>query len=290
LPLVKDRIERFRRFLSDEIHHPKASSIFFRALVVYTLGKVVFLWKVTSVIVDIHTLPFPRSFIGRVLLAPAGLAYEYLNPFYVMAIAFLIAAFFFERYYWVRLLFFYLAFNLYVINLPIANGSDMLLFMMGLWCIPTGRSPMVQKQFWDDAQKIGYNVGLTLCQLQVVNVYLISGLDKLSSEAWQSGEAFEYIKHLELFYNPMLPDFFDNQFWNTVFSWSTISFELCFVGLVWFERTRRPILALGIIFNLFIWVVLSLPDFALIMMVSLLIFMKDEDYQAWPFKVRQSLP
>jgi hypothetical protein len=37
-------------------------------------------------------------------------------------------------------------------------------------------------------------------------------------------------------------------------------------------------LAAGVFFHLFIWVVMSLPDFAGIMIISYIIFLKDSDY------------
>ena len=138
-----------------------------------------------------------------------------------------------------------------------------------------------------DAQIVVFNLGLILCQLQVVNTYLISGLDKLFSDTWRSGEAFAYITHLDFFYNPILPSGFEGPVWNLIFSWSTILFELLFVVLVWNRHTRLVILALGIFFNLYIWIVLSVPDFAILMIVSFLIFLKDEDYEAVIKKFRR---
>jgi hypothetical protein len=177
-----------------------------------------------------------------------------------------------------------------VINLPIANGSDIVLFMLALWSILMGRFPTITIQGNTDFQRMIFNIGLVLCQLQIVNVYLVSGLDKLFSETWQSGDAIAYIRHLDFYYNPVLPEMFENNTMNFILSWCTILFELLFVVLVWTKRARLPILAIGVLFNLFIWIVLSIPDFALLMVVSFLIFLKDEDYQKLKKRVRPSLP
>ncbi len=215
----------------------------------------------------------------RSLLLPAIFANAYLNAFYFGAVSFLVLAFFLRQNYIVRFLFFYLTFNLYVINLPLANGSDIVLFMLSLWCIPMGRyGPIKINDKWH-LQKVLYNLALMLCQIQIVNTYLISGLDKLLSETWRSGEAFTYIRHLEFFYNPVLPQGLENSAWNFILSWCTILFELSFVVLVWNRHTRIATIIVGVIFNLFIWIVLSIPDFALLMIISFLIFLKDEDFQ-----------
>jgi len=41
-----------------------------------------------------------------------------------------------------------------------------------------------------------------------------------------------------------------------------------------------------VLFNLFIWIVLSIPDFALLMIISFLIFLKDEDYDKLKKRIR----
>lgn len=276
---LQANIERISDYFTQDFRQPLTTDIFFRALVLYTFVKILFIWNVSATILQHHTMSFPRSVLGKALLLPAIFADAYLNAFYFGAVSFLVLAFFLRQNYIVRCLFFYLTFNLYVINLPLANGSDIVLFMLSLWCIPMGRyGPIKINDKWH-LQKVLYNLALTLCQIQIVNTYLISGLDKLLSETWRSGEAFTYIRHLEFFYNPVLPQGLENSAWNFILSWCTILFELSFVVLVWNKHTRIATIIVGVIFNLFIWIVLSIPDFALLMIISFLIFLKDEDFK-----------
>jgi len=277
---LQANIERISDYFTHDFRQPRTTDIFFRALVLYTFVKILFIWNVSATILQYHTISFPRSVFGKVLLLPAIFANTYLNAFYFGAVSFLILAFFLRANYIVRFLFFYLTFNLYVINLPLANGSDIVLFMLSLWCIPMGRyAPIKINDKWH-LQKVLYNLALILCQIQIVNTYLISGLDKLLSETWRSGDAFTYIRHLDFFYNPVLPQGLENSSWNFILSWCTILFELSFVVLIWNRHTRIATIVVGVIFNLFIWLVLSIPDFALLMMISFLIFLKDEDFKA----------
>ena len=276
---LQANIERISDYFTREFRQPRTTDIFFRALVLYTFVKILFIWKVSAAVIQHHTMSFPRSVLGKALLLPAIFANAYLNAFYFGAVSFLVLAFCLQPNYIVRFLFFYLTFNLYVINLPLANGSDIILFMLSLWCIPMGRhAPIEINDKWH-LQKVLYNLALTLCQIQIVNTYLISGLDKLLSETWRSGEAFAYIRHLEFFYNPVLPQGLENSSWNFILSWCTILFELSFVVLIWNRHTRIATIIIGVIFNLFIWIVLSIPDFAMLMMISFIIFLKDEDFQ-----------
>ena len=273
-------------YFTDEFRQPRATHIFFKGLVLYTLVKIVLAWQISAAMVANHNLPAPGSWAGKILLLPTMLAGINVHAFYFAAMTLLVLAFLLKPYYVTRLLFFYLTFNLYVINLPIANGSDIVLFMLSFWSILMGRFPSITIQRKTDYQKMIFNLGLVLCQLQIVNVYLVSGLDKLFSETWRSGESLAYITHLDFYYNPVLPEMFENDSINFILSWCTILFELLFVALVWTKRARLPILAIGVLFNLFVWIVLSIPDFALLMIISFLIFLKDEDYDKLKKRIR----
>ena len=212
------------------------------------------------------------------MLAPAFLADYNIEIFFGVVGIFLVVAFFIRPHYVTTIIFFWLCLNLYVVFLPFGNGADLVLFMLALWCIPMARRPTLKSEPAITIQKTAYNMAIFLCQLQVVFIYLTSGWDKLLSETWRSGEAFDYIIHLNTLYNPALTGVFENAFVQRILSWATIIFELSFVILVWIKKTRLPILGLGIIFHLFIWIVMSLPDFAWIMMISYIIFLKDADF------------
>ena len=287
--LLKSNIEKFSDHFTDDYLEPKTTRIFFKALVVYTLIKMILIWPVSRMVISHHDLSLPKSYPGKVLLAPSFLANQHVDIFFIIAIIFLLLVFFMRPNYVTKLLFFWLTLNLYVINLPSGNGSDIVLFMLSMWCIPMVQLPKLKKEHQIIIQKAIYNLALIFCQLQVVYIYFVSGLDKVLSETWRSGEAFAYIQHLETLYYPVLPIFFESRFWNIVFSWSTILFELLFVVLVWSNKMRLPILLVGTIFNIFIWIVLSLPDFALIMGISFLIFLKDSDYDRIRLSISQKL-
>src|SRR5688572_769989 len=149
-------------YLTDEFRQPRAAHIFFRGLVLYTLVKILLTWQISAVMVENHNLPAPGSLAGKILLLPTMLAGTNVHTFYFAAMALLALSFFLKPYYVIRLLFFYLTFNLYVINLPIANGSDIVLFMLSFWSILMGRFPSITIQRKTDFQKMIFNLGLVL--------------------------------------------------------------------------------------------------------------------------------
>ena len=236
------------------------------------------LWSLSHKVLAHHSITLPGSWVGKILLAPSFFANYNVDAFFGVALIFLVIAFFSPIHYITTSFFFWLALNLYVVYLPFANGADLVLFMLALWCIPMSTQPKLKSETGIIVQKAVYNSAIVLCQLQVVFIYLVSGWDKLFSPTWQTGIAFDYIAHLNTMYNPFFVGVFDHPVLHLTLSWTTILFELAFVFLVWFEKTRLPILLTGVLFHLFIWIVLSLPDFASTMMLSYIIFLKDADY------------
>jgi len=277
---LQNDINRLPLYFSGNARQPYTAIVFFKGLVCLTIIKMGALWTVSHTVMTYHEASLPASIPGKLLLAPTLLADWNVDVFYVLSFAFLFVALFIRSNYVVAAAFFWLTFNLYVINLPFANGADLVLFMMALWCIPM---PVRSSKFEPGVRPIlantAHNLAVVMCRLQIVAIYFISGLDKLMSETWRSGVAFDYVVHLKTMYHPAFAGVFDSpslQFW---LCWITIAFELLFVVLVWIPRSRLLILAAGIVFHLFIAVVISLWDFAATMMVSYLIFLKDEEIE-----------
>jgi len=291
IPLVKqkNRVQTAVQYLVQDFNQPATARLFFRALVLLSFVKIVMLWSFSHRVMNHHNITLPRSWVGKIVLAPSFLANDNVDIFFPIALVFLGVAFFLRPNYVTTVIFFWLTFNLYIVYLPFANGADLVLFMLALWCIPIAMKPAFKSETGSIIQKAGHNTGIILCQLQVIFIYLVSGWDKLMSEAWQSGEAIGYIISLRNLFNPAFAGMFEHAGLQVVLSWTTIIFELAFAVLVWFDKTRIPILITGVLFHLFIWVVMSLPDFAITMMLSYILFLKDTDYHRVPAGVRRLL-
>ncbi len=283
-------IQQASDYFINGFRQPASTRIFFKALVVYALVKLILMWPACRMVLQHHTLPLPRSIPGKLFLAPAFLANLYPDVFFSVGAALIVLLIVVKPHIILNLLFFWLTFNLYVVGFPVTDGSDVVLFMLSFWAIPLAhpRSLVSESQLFVRAAL--FNVGRLFCQFFVVMVYAVSGLDKIRSEGWQTGEAFAYVEHLEFLFNPLFKGIFEYPVWNLLFSWSTLAFELSFCVLIWINKTRLPIIIIGIIFHLFIWIVLSLPDFALIMILSYLIFLRNSDYEKIRSMFRPALP
>jgi hypothetical protein len=285
----KNRVAKAVQYLVQDFNQPATARLFFRALVLLSFVKIAMLWSFSHGVMNHHNITLPRSWVGKIVLAPSFLANDNVDIFFAISLVFLGVAFFLRPSYVTTVLFFWLTFNLYIVYLPFANGADLVLFMLALWCIPIAMKPAFKSETGSIVQKTCHNAGIILCQLQVIFIYLVSGWDKLTSDAWQSGAAIEYVIHLRNLFNPLFDGMFEHPALQIALSWTTILFELAFVVLVWFEKTRIPILILGVLFHLFIWIVMSLPDFAITMMLSYILFLKDTDYHGLPHGIRRLL-
>jgi len=270
--------QRFYQCFLEEKRNTFSVLVFCRALIFFLFAKIIVLWSLSSFVVKMHHFVPSSSIIIRILFWPAYWGSEHLSGFYSLFLLFLTITLFVKWNSITGFLFFWLVLNMYRLNVPITNGSDIVLLMLVFWSIGMSAWPSLTNEKWNMILILLFNTAVLLCQLQIVFIYLVSGWDKITSEIWRSGDAMSYITHLDLLYNANfgLPE---NDFMNLLLSWATIVFELTFVILVWFNRTRLTVLAIGVAFHFIIWFMLSLPDFSLVMMISYLIFLKDTDYK-----------
>ena len=173
---------------------------------------------------------------------------------------------------------------------PVVNGGDLvILFYMflGVFCNDRPRFPEVS--FLRLSQISLNNFCILIAKLQVAMIYLVSGWDKIISQEWRDGSAM---------YNLLQVDFYSTDWVRSMtsgvdmevlqlVSWLVIVFELLFPILVWFKTLRYGVLLAGICFHLFIGFGLSLPDFALVMIWSYLIFVRPEDYMKFSNRLRK---
>ena len=221
---------------------------------------------------------FPRSLIGKIVLWPAIVAIDYPDYFFFFSTVILVIGLIARPNYIINALFFWIVLSFFKVRYPATNGADFVLLVLSGLMIPLSRWPQPGSEYFSIVRTAIYNTSRVLIQIQVLTIYLISGWDKITSELWRSGIAFEYIAHLDLMFNPIFTPLLEHSSTQFVMSWATILFELFFIPLVCFERTRLPALIAGLFFHMVIWLMLGLPDFAWTMVAAYPIFMKDKDF------------
>jgi len=246
-------------------------TFFCKGLVLVLLIKMTITWPVAHLIMTYEDTIRASSWLGKILFAPA----QYGPAYYGIAIVVSLIIFFARWNYFSAVLFFWLSVNFYRTCLPIVNGSDLILCILAGYTIPLATHPRLSSEKGRLIQRTVFNFSVWLCQIQIAAIYLVSGWNKLVSPVWRSGDAIAMIHQMDFVIHPALHGGHAGDAINQAISWSAIAFELAFAVLIWFRKTRGTMLVLGIVFHVIIAVALSLPDFALVMIISYLLFLDD---------------
>jgi hypothetical protein len=268
-------IDRCARFFTLERNEARSTLFFLRALQAFALMKCLTLWSVADVIMTGQGT-FPASVPGRFIFLPSLLVESHHHTGLALICIVLFGLFFVKPNYVTNFILFWIALNLYKLKYPVTNGSDYLLITLSIYSIPLSFYRLRNTNAETISISI-FNLFRLLAAIQVAIVYLISAWDKIGSPIWRSGEAFRCISNIDTTFNPVVLPLFNSPAIALILSWITIIFEMLFVVLIWQKRTRLFILCVGVVFHLVIWFMLSLPDFALLMIISYLIVVRDED-------------
>ncbi|MEO8470569.1 MAG: HTTM domain-containing protein [Chryseolinea sp.] len=272
-------IDRCAHGISEGYSSRIASSIFFKAIAFYTFIKIVLLWKVTSTVAQWHHVEFPKSWsLSKLfLLLSFGVSFD-PSLFFIGALLLLAVTIWQGPNYLTNVLLCWICINLYTINFATGDGSDLNLLILSIYALPLADRPRLKNEIGNHGQVILFNASRILIRCHVAFIYLNSGVDKMLSDSWRSGDALNRIRHYEGLFNPTFPNFLQSGGWDTFFSWATIATELTIALLIWIKPLRAAVLVLAILFHLMIWWMVTLPDFAIVMIVSLLIFVDDDQY------------
>ncbi|TVR39073.1 MAG: hypothetical protein EA392_07690 [Cryomorphaceae bacterium] len=160
-------------------------------------------------------------------------------------------------------------------HLYITGGHTLLvMFLFYFIFMPDGKTSL--------QSNVLNNLFLLACKLQLVVVYLFAGLYKLQGTYWLSGDAVYYVLHIREFSHPWLIEVFgESQTLGRMATWFALGYQLIFPVLVWFRKTKGPLLFAGAFFHLYVAFGMGLPDFGIIMVLSYLMFLPDGFYQGF---------
>ncbi len=235
----------------------------------FLLVKIFFIWPVLTEIAGsgISAIDSPT---GALVFAPLVLAKVDLVIFLICFILLLLIGLVSPINYLVAFFVFWFSVSLSRLSFYMMNGADMILNLFLMIAITFPLKPTV-RGFWR-GQLVISNAGLLLAQIQLALIYLLSGYDKLTSEAWRTGAAINSVLKLKFFQNPHiifeLPESVC-----LLLAWLVIIFEIGFALFIWFERYRILILSVGLLFHLGIGLFLGLVDFALVMIICYCVFL-----------------
>ena len=122
---------------------------------------------------------------------------------------------------------------------------------------------------------------LRLLQIQLSIIYLWTVWHKLKGDNWVDGSAVYYATRLDSMKNIPLPYILDSVLFLKLATWGTLVIEFLLGTLLWFREFRKPLIICGILFHLFIEMMMTIPFFEISMILLLLLFIPLPDVQAW---------
>ncbi|MCB9223119.1 MAG: HTTM domain-containing protein [Crocinitomicaceae bacterium] len=125
-------------------------------------------------------------------------------------------------------------------------------------------------------QNLLNNVFFRIMLIQVCVLYFFSCIYKLPDENWTSGEAIMYVSRIPHFSSATFSALFqDNVVLSAIFTYLTLLYQGLFPLLVWFKRIKIPFLIVGVAFHLAIAFFMGIFTFAIIMIISYILFLED---------------
>jgi hypothetical protein len=114
-------------------------------------------------------------------------------------------------------------------------------------------------------------------KFQVVLLYLVASVIKLTGQTWVDGTAWYYVLFNETYSNGFWQKYFLGNDWlQKIVTWFTLIFQLSFPVFIWFKQFKYPLLLAGILFHVMIGISMGIIDFGLIMIVVYTLFLDEE--------------
>ena len=271
-------IERWTMRFTEPVRHARTMVLFSKAMYALVLVRLLLSWPALTALADAYVLSKPRSILAWTAFGPGEWAVHHITMFMVCYALVLLLALWLRPNYFTAAIIAWLYLNVYRISFPMTNGADEVTTILLFLAIPLTAYPVLTRPAGGLLQRATYHLARLFIKLSVCAIYVVSGVDKLASATWRSGEAMGRVRGLTYAFNPLFDAWVPETGPGAVaLAWLTIGFELLFPVLVWFRITRKWILITGVAFHLLIAAMLTLPEFAAVMIVSYTIFLELDD-------------
>lgn len=175
-------------------------------------------------------------------------------------------------------------------NLYITSGGDTFLRLAGFFLIfaPAGAALSVDRLIRIRRGKEGAEVlprspwAQRMIQLELALLYFSSFCWKAQGAPWIQGTALYYVYHLDEFHRFPVPSLFLRPAMLKFGSWMALALEFSLGVLIWIKELRYVILALGVLFHLWLEYSLNVPLFEWEVLSAYVLFVEPDDMmRAW---------
>lgn len=128
-----------------------------------------------------------------------------------------------------------------------------------------------------DLKIVLHNLGLLAILVQICLLYFLAGFAKILNADWYTGEAISILSQINHYslYHPIV-SLEKKSFITHMLTDVVMYYQLLFPIVVWIKQIKKIVLFIGIVMHLYIGLVMGLPEFAAIMILSYVFF--------WPIK------
>jgi hypothetical protein len=121
------------------------------------------------------------------------------------------------------------------------------------------------------------NLAALSIMLQLCVAYFGSGIAKINDAFWLNGEATYYALSMERFVGTSLNKYIVQQKWiDYLTNYGTIIFELFFPILIWIKRIRKPLLIIGVVFHMCIYIFMMIYGFEIVFILIYGLFLPNK--------------
>ncbi len=205
---------------------------------------------------------------------PALIPYNWIFLILLMIFAALV---YFEKYErWMNLLVFIFWMNFLSRTSVINTGGEVLVGIFLFFLIFIGKTKSEDKNI-QLVQNAMNNTFMYAIVIQFLSVYIISSWWKLMDMEWMGGYAFLHAINIKTYSFFGLGEFLYQHVWIAkLLTYSALTYQVSFPFLVWNKKIKPYLLAFGIVFHLGIAIFMGIFSFGLIMIISYVIFLDDE--------------
>ena len=265
-------LQRFLNSVENWLTEVRTSTLSFRFFRIGTysvlLLKMLFIWPELSTFYK-HILsrgPTSEFKVAEFIFLPA--LYNYPHYVWAVACALVIFAILYKSNRWLSAMVFIVSLNYMSLMSLTTNTGDVLLnfFAFSLIFIQERPKPSTYVKLINIAT-------LLILKINICLMYFVNGYGKIVQQTWRDGTFMQSVWQLNYYANPnLIPTWFTNSTACLVIGWSVMIFEICFPLLIWVAPIRKWLLPTGLLFHTCIGLFLSIPDFALTVMVAYVLF------------------
>jgi len=172
-------------------------------------------------------------------------------------------------------------------NLYILHGGDTFMRVAGFFLMfaPAGAALSIDRLIRIRRGREGPQVqakppwAQRMIQFELALLYFVTFCWKSSGAPWVNGTALYYVAHLdELRYFPV-PSVLQNPVFLKIATWLTLAIEFSLGVLIWFKELRYPLLAIGVVFHIYLAYWLNIPLFQWEVLSAYVLFIDPKDLE-----------